>query len=100
MSRFLNSYGYAYDDMVILTDNHINPISLPTKANMIRAMQWLVKDAKPHDSLFFHYSGHGGQSVDWHSDQDDVYDETISPVDFKQEGIIANYVWSPLVFSQ
>lgn len=78
--------------MVILTDDQMNPVSRPTRANMIRAMHWLVYDARPHDSLFFHYSGHGGQSVDWSSDQDDVYDETISPVDFRQAGVIANHV--------
>ena len=96
MSRFLGGYGFAYEDMVILTDNQPNLISRPTKANMIRAMQWLVEDAKPHDSLFFHFSGHGSQCVDWSSDQDDVYTETISPLDFEQEGMIVNYVLSSL----
>ena len=43
--------------MVILTDDQQNPMSQPTKANILRAMHWLVKDAKPNDSLFFHYSG-------------------------------------------
>ena len=80
--------------MVTLTDDQPHPLSQPTKANMIRAMQWLVNDARPNDSLFFHYSGHGGQSVNWHSDQDDVYNETICPVDFVQAGSIANYVFS------
>lgn len=80
--------------MVILTDDQASPVARPSKANMIRAMQWLVRDAQPNDSLFFHYSGHGGQSVDWSSDQDDIFDETIFPVDFKQSGQIANYVWS------
>lgn len=97
MKRFLNWYGFQDDDMVVLTDDQISPVSQPTRANMIRAMQWLVKDAQPQDSLFFHYSGHGGQSIDWSSDQDDVYDETISPSDFKQTGIIANYVCSTLI---
>ena len=78
--------------MVILTDDNPNPISQPTKANMLQAMRWLVQDAQPHDSLFFHYSGHGGQSVDWNSDQDDVYDEEIYPVDFRQHGSITNNV--------
>ena len=43
--------------MVILTDDQQNPMSQPTKQNILRAMHWLVKDAKPNDSLFFHYSG-------------------------------------------
>ena len=28
--------------------------SHPTRANMLNAMRWLVQDAHPHDSLFFH----------------------------------------------
>lgn len=43
--------------MVILTDDQRNPMSVPTKENVIRAMKWLVKDAQPNDSLFFHFSG-------------------------------------------
>lgn len=43
--------------MVVLTDDQQNPMSIPTKQNMKRAMQWLVSGVKPNDSLFFHYSG-------------------------------------------
>ncbi len=61
MSTYLNgNFGYAREDMVILTDDQQNPMSQPTKANILRAMHWLVKDAKPNDSLFFHYSGRLG----------------------------------------
>lgn len=58
MSTYLNEhFGYKREDMVILTDDQQNPMSQPTKANLYRAMNWLVKDARPNDSLFFHYSG-------------------------------------------
>lgn len=58
MSQYLNeSFGYKREDMVILTDDQQNPMSQPTKQNILRAMHWLVKDARPNDSLFFHYSG-------------------------------------------
>lgn len=58
MSAYLNQhFGYRREDMVTLTDDAEHPMSLPTKQNIIRAMGWLVKDAKPNDSLFFHYSG-------------------------------------------
>jgi hypothetical protein len=43
--------------MVILTDDQQNPMGLPTKANILRAMAWLVSGAEQNDSLFFHYSG-------------------------------------------
>jgi hypothetical protein len=58
MSAYLNeNFGYKREDMVILTDDQQNPMSQPTKQNILRAMHWLVKDARPNDSLFFHYSG-------------------------------------------
>ena len=58
MSTYLNEFfGYKREDMVTLTDDQQNPMSQPTKANILRAMHWLVKDAQPNDSLFFHYSG-------------------------------------------
>jgi hypothetical protein len=66
------------------------PVDLPTRANMTRAMQWLVRDAQPNDSLFFHYSGHGGQTQDLDGDEDDGMDETVYPVDFKQAGQIVD----------
>ncbi|KAL9116346.1 MAG: hypothetical protein Q9187_007130 [Circinaria calcarea] len=91
MSTYLNeNFGYAREDMVILTDDQQNPMSQPTKANILRAMHWLVKDAKPNDSLFFHYSGHGGQTPDLDGDEDDGYDEVIYPVDFRTAGHITD----------
>jgi hypothetical protein len=65
-------------------------MSQPTKANILRAMHWLVKDAKPNDSLFFHYSGHGGQTPDLDGDEEDGYDEVIYPVDFRSASHIVD----------
>ncbi|KAH9972769.1 caspase domain-containing protein [Lactifluus volemus] len=91
MERFLcERFGYRREDIVVLTDDQHDPRSVPTKANIIRAMQWLVSDAKPHDSLFFHYSGHGGQTEDLDGDEDDGYDEVIYPVDFEKAGHIVD----------
>ncbi|KKY15580.1 putative peptidase c14 caspase catalytic [Diplodia seriata] len=91
MSAYLNQhFGYKREDMVLLTDDQQNPMSQPTKANILRAMHWLVKDARPNDSLFFHYSGHGGQTKDLDGDEDDGYDEVIYPLDFRQAGHIVD----------
>ncbi|OAK99916.1 hypothetical protein IQ06DRAFT_152708 [Phaeosphaeriaceae sp. SRC1lsM3a] len=91
MSTYLNEYfGYKREDMVTLTDDQQNPMSQPTKANILRAMHWLIKDARPNDSLFFHYSGHGGQTKDLDGDEDDGYDEVIYPVDFRTAGHIVD----------
>lgn len=97
ISQFLTHHGFRNEDMVILRDDNPPQQSMvPTKANMVRAMHWLVDDARPNDSLFFHYSGHGGQKVDINSPQDDIYDETIYPVDFQQAGPLVNTVLIPL----
>ncbi|KAK4240762.1 hypothetical protein C8A03DRAFT_31152 [Achaetomium macrosporum] len=91
MSAYLvENFGYKREDMVILTDDQQNPMSQPTKQNILRAMHWLVKDARPNDSLFFHYSGHGGQTKDLDGDEEDGYDEVIYPVDFRQNGHITD----------
>lgn len=47
-------WGYKAEDIVLLTDDASLPRAIPTRANMIDAMRWLVKDAHQHDSLFFH----------------------------------------------
>src|SRR5271170_4993200 len=73
-----------------LTDDQPNPMSQPTKANTLRAVHWLVNDAWPTDSLFFHFSGHGGQTPDLDGDEEDGYDEVIYPVDFRLQGHIVD----------
>jgi hypothetical protein len=83
-------YNFAWDDMVILTDDQKNPAAQPTRANILRAMQWLVNGAQANDNLFIHYSGHGGQTEDLDGDEEDGMDETIYPVDFKQAGMIVD----------
>lgn len=58
VSKFLvERYGYRREDMIELTDDQSDPRMQPTKDNILRAMQWLVTDARPNDSLFLHYSG-------------------------------------------
>ncbi|KAJ6623271.1 caspase domain-containing protein [Mycena sp. CBHHK59/15] len=76
--------GYKAEDIVILTDDAPHARSQPTRRNIIDAMRWLVRDARPHDALFFHYSGHGGQTRDLDGDEVDGYDEVIYPVDYKR----------------
>ncbi|AQZ12065.1 MCA1 (YOR197W) [Zygosaccharomyces parabailii] len=89
--NFLTSrYGYHQDDVVILTDDQTDMVRVPTRNNMLRAMQWLVKGAQPNDSLFLHYSGHGGQTKDLDGDEVDGMDDVIYPVDFEVAGHIVD----------
>jgi len=80
------------DEAILLTDEK-QGYELPTKKNIIRAIQWLVKDAKKDDCLIFTYSGHGSQTMC----PDDLYetdgvDETIVPLDYQKEGQISDCV--------
>jgi hypothetical protein len=88
-------YGFptSPDSMVILTDEgREDSAHLPTKANILRWMKWLVEDARAGDSLFLHYSGHGGQTPDRGADGDEIdgMDETILPVDYEKAGQIVD----------
>ncbi|KAJ7756475.1 peptidase C14, caspase domain-containing protein [Mycena maculata] len=91
IQRFLCSqFGYRMEDIVMLTDDAQNPLQIPTRQNILNAMEWLVRGAQPNDSLFFHYSGHGGQTKDLDGDEDDGQDEVIYPVDFQQNSHIVD----------
>ncbi|KAJ8487374.1 hypothetical protein ONZ51_g4232 [Trametes cubensis] len=82
---FLMRHGYKAKNIRVLTDDARDPDLLPTHKNIIRAMHWLVTGACAHDSLFFHYSGHGGQVKDKDGDEVDGYDE-----DYKASGCIVD----------
>ncbi|KAF9201735.1 Ca(2+)-dependent cysteine protease [Haplosporangium sp. Z 27] len=84
----IRQYGFREEDTISLTDDQKDPTRIPTKANILAAMQWLVRDARPNDSFFFHYSGHGGQTKDLDGDEEDGYDNTIYPVDHERSDVI------------
>ncbi|WWC85991.1 metacaspase-1 [Kwoniella dendrophila CBS 6074] len=91
VQKFLiERYNYKAEDIVMLTDDARNPRQMPTRNNIIQACQWLVQGAQPNDALFFHYSGHGGQTKDLDGDEDDGYDEVIYPLDHQQAGHIVD----------
>lgn len=86
---YLIRRGFPSDNLVILTDDQ-GGRSNPTGENMMAAFQWLVSNNGPGDSLFLHYSGHGGQVKDPDGDRESGYDDTICPVDFQQNGQISS----------
>ena len=89
MQGFLvRNYGFAAANMMMLTDDASDANKQPTKANILRGIQWLVTGVRPGDSLFFQFSGHGSQVKDTSGDEDDGYDETICPVDYDTAGMI------------
>lgn len=80
--------GFPEDprSMLILREDAQNPLYHPTGKNMLAAFQWLISNNGPGDSLFLHYSGHGGQVRDPDGDRASGFDDTIVPLDFETNG--------------
>ncbi|KAI0055440.1 peptidase C14 [Artomyces pyxidatus] len=84
----IDKYHYDQADVMLLTDDAEDERNLPTRENIVSAMHWLLEGAQMHDSLFIHYSGHGGWSKDRNRDKGYGFDEMIFPVDYKKAGTI------------
>jgi len=77
----LKYYGFAVKEIRVVTDDRA------TKANILKNLEWLLKNAKPEDRLLFHYSGHGSQVRDRDGDElKDRLDEILCPHDMDWEG--------------
>lgn len=63
---------------------------LPTRQNIINAINEFTKDAKAGMNLLFQYSGHGSYTRDLNHDEADGRDETICPVDYDASGDIVD----------
>ncbi|KAI4837175.1 metacaspase-1 [Plasmodium brasilianum] len=91
MKNLLVSKYNFYDssmNIVRLIDNENDPNYRPTRRNILSAITWLTKENKAGDILFFLYSGHGSQQKDLSYIEEDGYNETILPSDYKTEGHI------------
>ncbi|CAM9438356.1 unnamed protein product [Scytosiphon promiscuus] len=98
MKEYIIEHGYPAEggNLKIVSDDGEN--EEPTKENILKAIslnstpkrkkRWLVQGAKAGDSLFMHYSGHGGSVKDKTGDEEDCKDETMIPVDYMKAGQI------------
>ncbi|KAI5018805.1 hypothetical protein ZWY2020_043693 [Hordeum vulgare] len=77
----VDRFGFDDADVRVLAD--ADPSTPPpTGANIRLELERLVGGARPGDSLFFHYSGHGLQlPAETGEDDDTGYDECIVPCD-------------------
>ncbi|GAB4823694.1 hypothetical protein N2152v2_010740 [Parachlorella kessleri] len=82
-------FGFG-EHILLMVDNHTDPLRRPTRYNMMQGMAWLMAGLRPGDSLFFHFSGHGSQQRDYSGEESDGMNETICPCDFKQAGQIVD----------
>ncbi|KAI1792334.1 caspase domain-containing protein [Ganoderma leucocontextum] len=90
VQHFLLRHGYRKDDVRILAEDDYDPRRHPTKVNIIAAMHWLVKGARPGDHLFFHFSGHVGKIRSTSGNGVSGYDDVIFPTDHQLNGYIVD----------
>ncbi|CAD6203883.1 unnamed protein product [Miscanthus lutarioriparius] len=64
-------FGFPADCILVLTQEDKDPARVPTRANLMRALRWLVDGTSAGDSLVFHFSGHGVQKLDRDGDEAD-----------------------------
>uniref|UniRef100_A0A0E0GNJ7 Uncharacterized protein n=1 Tax=Oryza nivara TaxID=4536 RepID=A0A0E0GNJ7_ORYNI len=81
-------FAFPADCILVLTQEDGDPYRVPTRANLLAAMRWLVEGCSAGDSLVLHFSGHGVQKLDVDGDEADGYDEALCPVDFERAGVI------------
>ncbi|KAH7343305.1 caspase domain-containing protein [Rhizoctonia solani] len=95
IKRFLiDHFGYEEENIRVLTDSESSHgeigEALPTRKNITGYIRWLVEDAEPDDSLFFHFSGHGSNQKDLDGDEYDGMDESICPTDYETAGVLVD----------
>ncbi|KAF9028879.1 hypothetical protein BDZ89DRAFT_1065775 [Hymenopellis radicata] len=77
----MNLYHYSRDDIVTLIDDGLVPHLQPTRANILREIDNLVRNAKAGDRFFLHYSGHVEQRENKDKTEEDGMDELLVPMD-------------------
>lgn len=78
MANFLvDRCGFKKTEIRLITDKRA------TTVNIVQRLEWLIKDIKKGDRVFFQFSGHGTQMATRDKKQEiDGLDEVICPVDF------------------
>ncbi len=72
----IHRFGFNPNDIITLTD------SQATRKGILTAFEeHLINQAKPGDTVVFHFSGHGGQVLDPDKDSADGYNSTLIPID-------------------
>ncbi len=72
----LTRWGFPERHITVVTEE------AATRAGILAALEQLVKETGPQDTVYFHFSGHGSQVEDLNGDEkDDGLDETLVPQD-------------------
>lgn len=89
MIDFLKT-NHSFEDeniTILMDDGHHKS---PTYKNIMTAFRKVTRESTSGDTVFLHYSGHGGRVKDTTGDENDGYDETVIPVDYFRAGQIVD----------
>lgn len=81
---------YNYDDITMLRDDIQIPSLLPTRNNILIALQQLISDSVNCTEIWIHYSGHGSRVRDFNGDEKSGYDSVIVPLNYMSAGYIVD----------
>ncbi|QRW16466.1 ICE-like protease (caspase) p20 domain protein [Rhizoctonia solani] len=89
----LDYFGYEETNIRVLTDSESSHgeigEALSTRENIVGYIRWLVEDAEPDDSLFFHSTMVSNQK-DLDGDEYDGMDESICPTHYETAGVLVD----------
>jgi len=77
VAAFLTGRGYSCVAMTDTTPKR------PTRANILAALETMLRATPAGSSCFFHFSGHGTRTLDRNGDESDGKDECIVASDFR-----------------
>ncbi|KAJ7243151.1 caspase domain-containing protein [Mycena haematopus] len=77
----IDCYDYHAADITTLIDDGVAAHVQPTRANILKAISDLVKDAKAGDHICFHYSGHSMQTPNHSNSEEGGKDGCLIPSD-------------------
>lgn len=83
VQKLLLDKGYEPENITMLTDE---TEVKPTRYNILGELLKLILSGSKQ--MYFHYSGHGSYVRDLDGDEADWRDETLVPVDYKENGLI------------
>lgn len=86
----IDAYGYPPENIVMLRDDDVT--KMPTRQNILNALNTIAIQSASCSEIWVHYSGHGTQVKDANGDETDGFDEALVPCDYPTVGFISDDV--------
>jgi Caspase domain/Domain of unknown function (DUF4384) len=77
----IQRWGFSPERITMLIDEQAS------RDNMVAALERIVRESGPQDTVYIHYSGHGSQVEDLNGDEEDGLDETLVPQNGRTAGV-------------